>query len=88
VWEVRSMIKGFYEAHLPVSYLDFSVEFSKELGLQFDHKVEDKLAFLWNEKDKSWLGLWEIGEVELEYHPLIRHIAFEGISILVKRKSV
>lgn len=71
------MIKGLYEAHLPVSNLKRSIEFYKELGLEFDHSVEDRLAFLWIERDKSWLGLWETDKVELEYHPSIRHIAFQ-----------
>ena len=71
------MIKGLYEAHLPVSNLNRSIKFYEGLGLQFDHKVEDRLAFLWIEKDKSWLGLWETDKVEVEYHPSIRHIAFQ-----------
>ena len=71
------MIKGLYEAHLPVRDLNRSIEFYEGLGLEFDHRVEDSLAFLWIEKDKSWLGLWETEKVEVEYHPSIRHIAFE-----------
>lgn len=58
------MIKGLYEAHLPVSNLERSIEFYKNLGLEFDHSVDDKLAFLWIEKDKSWLGLWQTDQVE------------------------
>ncbi len=71
------MIKGLYEAHLPVSDLSRSIEFYQELGLEFDHQVVDNLAFLWIEKDKSWLGLWNTEQVQLDYHPSIRHIAFE-----------
>lgn len=71
------MIKGLFEAHLPVSNLDRSITFYKGLGLEIDHRVEDRLAFLWIEKDKSWLGLWETEKVEVEYHPSLRHIAFE-----------
>lgn len=71
------MIRGLYEAHLPVSNLNRSIEFYEGLGLQLDHKVEDSLAFLWIEKDKSWLGLWETEKVEVEYHPSLRHIAFQ-----------
>ncbi|MRG86048.1 VOC family protein [Salinibacillus xinjiangensis] len=71
------MIKGLYEAHLPVSDLQRSIEFYVGLGLEFDHRVADRLAFLWIEKGKSWLGLWEASEVNLDYHPSIRHIAFE-----------
>lgn len=71
------LIIGLYEAHLPVSNLKKSIEFYTDLGLEFDHSVEDKIAFLWIEKDKSWLGLWETDKVEIEYHPSIRHIAFQ-----------
>ncbi|QAS54553.1 VOC family protein [Halobacillus litoralis] len=71
------MIKGLYEAHLPVSDLNRSIEFYEGLGLEFDHKVEDRLAFLWIIKDQNWLGLWQTDKVEVEYHPSIRHIAFE-----------
>ncbi|GAA0497565.1 hypothetical protein GCM10008986_25700 [Salinibacillus aidingensis] len=39
--------------------------------------MEDRLAFLWIIKDQSWLGLWKTDKVEAEYHPSIRHIAFE-----------
>ena len=53
------MIEGLYEAHLPVRDLERSIEFYERLGLQFDHQVEGRLAFLWIKKDKSWLGLWE-----------------------------
>ncbi|WP_079710327.1 VOC family protein [Paraliobacillus ryukyuensis] len=71
------MIKGLFEAHLPVSDLNKSIKFYEGLGLEFDHKIEERLAFLWIEKDKSWLGLWKTDKVEVEYHPSIRHIAFE-----------
>ncbi len=71
------MIKGLYEAHLPVSDLDQSIKFYEGLGLQFDHRIEDRIAFLWIEHEKSWLGLWKTEKVELDYHPSIRHIAFE-----------
>lgn len=71
------MIKGLYEAHLPVSDLNRSVEFYKGLGLEFDHSVDDRIAFLWIERDKSWLGLWKTEKVEVEYHPSIRHVAFQ-----------
>ena len=71
------MIKGLYEAHLPVSNLERSIEFYTGLGLELDHIVEDRLAFLWIVKDESWLGLWITDKVELEYHPSIRHIAFQ-----------
>ena len=32
---------------------------------------------MWIVKDNSWLGLWKNDNVELEYHPSIRHIAFQ-----------
>ena len=85
--EEFNLIKGLYEAHLPVSNLNRSIEFYKGLGLEFDHKVEDNLAFLWIEKEKSWLGLWSTEKVEVEYHPSIRHIAFE-VSIEGLKQSV
>ena len=69
------MIKGMYEAHLPVSNLDKSIEFYKNLGLEFAWKDKDT-AFFWIEKKKSWLGLWEGEEYKIPYHPSIRHIAF------------
>ncbi|MCK1992098.1 VOC family protein [Peribacillus muralis] len=71
------MIKGLYEAHLPVRNLARSIAFYEAIGLQLDHRVEDHIAFLWIEKDKSWLGLWETEKVEVEYHPSLRHIAFQ-----------
>lgn len=71
------MIKGLYEAHLPVSNLDRAIKFYEGLGLILDHKVEDRVAFLWIEKEKSWLGLWNSDKAGVEYHPSIRHIAFE-----------
>lgn len=49
--------------------------------------VIDNLAFLWIEKDKSWLGLWDTEKAEVEYHPSIRHIAFE-VSIEGLKHSV
>lgn len=81
------MIIGLYEAHLPVSDLQRSIEYYKGLGLEFSHSHEDRLAFLWIEKDKSWLGLWETDKVELEYHPSIRHIAFQ-VSLQGLKNSV
>ncbi|PYZ96442.1 glutathione transferase [Alteribacter lacisalsi] len=71
------MIKGLYEAHLPVRNLEKSLAFYKGLGLEFSHSVEGRLAFLWIEEGKSWLGLWECGQARLDYHPSIRHVAFE-----------
>lgn len=70
------MIKGLYEAHLRVTDLERSIRFYEVLGLEFDHGVEDRVAFLWIEKEKSWLGLWQTEMAELNYHPSIRHLAF------------
>ncbi|AOH56332.1 glyoxalase [Peribacillus muralis] len=81
------MIRGLYEAHLPVRDLTRSIAFYEALGLQLDPKVEDNLAFLWIEKDKRWLGLWETEKVEVEYHPSLRHIAFH-VSLEDLKKSV
>lgn len=69
------MIKGLYEAHLPVSNLKNSIEFYRKLGLKLAWRDEDT-AFFWIEKGKSWLGLWEGNEYETRYHPSLRHIAF------------
>ena len=70
------MIKGLYEAHLPVSNLQKSIHFYKKLGLELAR--EDKqLAFFWIVKGESWLGLWENETVKLPYHPSIRHVAFK-----------
>lgn len=70
------MIKGLYEAHLPVSNLSNSIDFYKKLGLEVAYENE-KLAFLWIEKGSSWLGLWETDKVNTPYHPSLRHIAFK-----------
>lgn len=73
---MENMIKGIYEAHLPVSNLDVSIEFYKKLGLELAYQQE-KLAFFWIVKGESWLGLWESEEAQLPYHPSIRHLAFK-----------
>ncbi|WP_409369727.1 VOC family protein [Lysinibacillus sp. 38-6] len=69
------MIKGLYEAHLPVSDLQKSILFYQKLGLELAYR-QDQLAFFWIVKGESWIGLWESKEVLLAYHPSIRHIAF------------
>ncbi|MCQ4087000.1 VOC family protein [Saccharibacillus sp. JS10] len=69
------MILGLYEAHLPVSQLERSVEFYTKLGLELAWKTED-IAFFWIEKEKSWLGLWEGEAYKTPYDPSLRHIAF------------
>ena len=40
------MIQGLYEAHLPVSNLEVSIEFYSKLGLELAWKDEDS-AFFW-----------------------------------------
>ncbi|MRX73944.1 VOC family protein [Bacillus lacus] len=70
------MIKGLYEAHLPVSHLERSIEFYKNLGLKFAWRDENT-AFFWIEEERSWIGLWEGKEHQTPYHPSMRHIAFE-----------
>ncbi|KWX71669.1 extradiol dioxygenase [Paenibacillus riograndensis] len=70
------MIKGLYEAHLPVSNLEVSIEFYKKLGLKFAWRDEET-AFFWITEGKSWVGLWEGREVQTPYHPSLRHIAFQ-----------
>lgn len=69
------MIKGLYEAHLPVKNIEVSVEFYRKLGLEIAWRDEDT-AFFWIEKGQSWLGLWEGKECQTPYHPSLRHIAF------------
>ncbi|PFE92802.1 extradiol dioxygenase [Bacillus thuringiensis] len=69
------MIKGLYEAHLPVSNLQNSINFYQKLGLKLAWNDKDT-AFFWIEEGKSWLGLWEGNEYETQYHPSLRHIAF------------
>lgn len=69
------MIKGLYEAHLPVSNLQQSIGFYQKLGLKL-YKRYDKVAFLWIEEEKSWIGLWEGSESKIPYHVSLRHIAF------------
>jgi len=81
------IIEGLYEAHLPISDLKRSIDFYRGLGLEFDHMIEDKVAFLWIVKDKSWLGLWKAEQVTLDYHPSIKHIAFQ-VSIEGLKQSV
>ena len=69
------MIRGLYEAHLPVKNLETSIEFYKKLGLKLAWRDEDT-AFFWIEEGSSWLGLWEGDEYQTQYHPSLRHIAF------------
>lgn len=69
------MIKGLYEAHLPVKNLEVSIDFYNNLGLKLAWRDSDS-AFFWIEEGKSWLGLWEGNEYKTPYHPSLRHIAF------------
>lgn len=69
------MIKGLYEAHLPVSDIKSSIDFFEKLGLELAFEGE-RVTFLWIERGKSWLGLWQSESVEVPYHPSIRHLAF------------
>ncbi|MDQ0271665.1 catechol-2,3-dioxygenase [Cytobacillus purgationiresistens] len=68
------MIKGLYEAHLPVRNLQRSIEFYLKLNLEIAYQ-SDQLVFFWIEKGKSWIGLWETAQVNIPYHASIRHIA-------------
>lgn len=69
------MIKGLYEAHLPVKDLETSIQFYKNLELEMAYRNE-KVALFWIEKGQSWLGLWETEKVNVPYHPSLRHVAF------------
>ncbi|EQB36268.1 hypothetical protein M948_14635 [Virgibacillus sp. CM-4] len=46
------MIKGIYEAHLPVSNLETSIEFYKKLDLEIAYQQEN-LVFFWIEKGEA-----------------------------------
>ncbi|KGX91346.1 glutathione transferase [Pontibacillus halophilus JSM 076056 = DSM 19796] len=70
------MIKGLYEAHLPVKDRKKALAFYEGLGLPLAFEGH-RVTFVWIEKGKSWLGLWDSDEVNLPYHPSIRHIAFQ-----------
>ncbi|PCK21363.1 glutathione transferase [Bacillus pumilus] len=70
------MIKGLYEAHLPVSDLKASISFFEKLGLTLACENE-RVAFLWIEKGKSWLGIWKVDMSTIPYHPATRHVAFQ-----------
>lgn len=72
----EEMIKGLYEAHLPVKNLEISMEFYGKLGLKFAWRDEETV-FFWIEEGRSWLGLWQGEEYQTPYHPSLRHIAFD-----------
>ncbi|EJR61205.1 VOC family protein [Bacillus toyonensis] len=74
------MIKGLYEAHLPVRNLEVSIPFYESLGLKL-YKRGDDIAFFWIKENESWLGLWEGTEYKVTYHPSLRHTAFQ-VSLL------
>ena len=69
------MIRGLYEAHLPVKNLETSIGFYNRLGLKLAWRDENT-AFFWIEEGASWLGMWEGDEYQTPYHPSLRHIAF------------
>ncbi|MGX9134904.1 VOC family protein [Rummeliibacillus sp. JY-2-4R] len=69
------MIRGLYEAHLPVKNLEISIDFYQKIGLKLAWRDENT-AFFWLEEGASWLGLWEGDEYQTPYHPSLRHIAF------------
>lgn len=65
----ESPIAGLYEAHLPTDDLDRAVECYERLGLEVAYRNE-RVAFVWVEPGRSWLGLWAI-------EPPEAHVAFE-----------
>ncbi|REE68052.1 catechol 2,3-dioxygenase-like lactoylglutathione lyase family enzyme [Paenibacillus taihuensis] len=71
------MIKGLYEAHLPVRDLAVSIAFYTKLGLKLAWRDGDT-AFFWIVEGRSWVGLWQGAEYQTPYHPSLRHIAFEA----------
>lgn len=70
------MMKGLYEAHLPVSDLKASIAFYEKLDLTLAHENE-RVAFLWIEKGKSWLGLWKVDINNFPYHPRLGTLPFK-----------
>ncbi|MBG9720138.1 VOC family protein [Bacillus mycoides] len=70
------MIKGLYEAHLPVCNLENSIPFYESLGLKL-YKRDNDIAFFWIVENESWIGLWEGKEYKVNYHPSLRNIAFQ-----------
>lgn len=84
------VIKGLYEAHLPVRDLQRSIEFYKKLGLEIAYEYDD-VAFLWIVPKKVWLGLWQ-SEIPENRNPASfpgngRHLAFEVDFEEIKRAS-
>ena len=62
-------IAGLYEAHLPTDDLDRAVAFYERLGLSVAYRNE-RVAFVWTEPGRSWLGLWGVDAPK-------NHVAFE-----------
>lgn len=73
---ILMMMTGLYEAHLPVSDIKASIAFYEKLELTLAYENE-RVAFLWIEKGKSWLGLWKTDISHIPYHPSTRHVAFQ-----------
>ncbi len=74
------MIRGLYEAHLPVRDLSRSVTFYQGLGLEIAQQYEN-VVFLWIVPKISWLGLWAT-DIANDREPASfpgngRHLAFE-----------
>lgn len=69
------MIKGLYEAHLPVENLNRSIKFYENLEMKLAWRNSIS-AFFWIVERESWLGLWEGQEYKTVYHPSLRHVAF------------
>ncbi len=81
------MIKGLYEAHLPVNDIEKSIEFYQRLGLELAYRGE-RVTFFWIEKERSWLGLWAGKQAQIPYHPSIRHLAFRvDLEDIIKAKA-
>lgn len=78
------MIKGLYEAHLPIRDVQRSIAFYEKLGLELWFATDDVAGF-WIAPRASWLGLWVHEHAELEYHASTRHVAFEVDYANIKR---
>jgi hypothetical protein len=66
---------GFVRSTSPRNNLKESINFYQKIGLEIAWKDEG-IVFLWIDKKKSWLGLWNGTEYKTSYHPSIRHITF------------
>ena len=77
----ESPVRGLYEAHLPADDLDRAVSFYESLGLRVAYRNE-RVAFLWTEPERSWLGVWAPDPGVPEHH-----VAFEVSLAFMKQAT-